>query len=492
VRAFAFGSSRPLGAGGAPADPDSVWSTLSVMTVENPMDHGAAGDGTTNDLTALQAAVSALPSSGGIVYLPAGKSFKKTNVWAMPKAHVKLWAPNGQAEIFASVSGNTADRQSTKSALAGFGCFGVKFRSDATARGNTLDDHVFVADDGASLVELVGCEINGSHAAGVFVFGASEIYECGNYVHQTYADHFHHTAGTNPTHHVWSWENWVYNTSPSDGDDGFACVTYGDNSTLCHDMEFWDDKILHTGWGRGFSVIGGQYIHIHDCLAIGVAGAGVIVATETDTSPCYNVTIERVKVTQCGHTIGHPGILITGDNPDCPTPGINHIHLTNCVSAANTGSDYAAVNDIADVTNTGFSTSTSDLPSPLPTTSDVVLKDTSILMTRDTTHVTSGSRPGLYRIHVREHGAGYQERFEYVVQGSPSNVTSWVSTRTGAGDYLSEQQTVSGTAYALLLCAAPVTLGSGVSEVTFEDLRAGDLNGSLSWLWTRINTGSYA
>ena len=78
-----------------------------------------------------------------------------------------------------------------------------------------------------------------------------------------------------------------------------------------------------------------------------------------------------------------------------------------------------------------------------------------------------------------------------VVKGSPSDVSTWVATRTGAGDYLSEQQTVSGTAYALLLCQAPVTLGTGVSAVTHTELRAGDNAGTLSWLWDRINDGVY-
>jgi polygalacturonase len=60
------------------------------MAVVDPRDHGAVGDGADDDLPALGAAVSALPAAGGIVYLPEGASFKKTNVLVVTKSHVKF------------------------------------------------------------------------------------------------------------------------------------------------------------------------------------------------------------------------------------------------------------------------------------------------------------------------------------------------------------------------------------------------------------------
>lgn len=464
------------------------------MSVVDPMDYGAAGNGTTNDQTALQNAMAALPAGGGIIYLPAGKTFKKTGLFNnTTKAHVKWWAPNGQAGLFGSVGGTGSNIQAWKSTQDGWGFFGVVFTGDATSRGNTMEDQNIVAD-GCDMVEVVGCDISNTRATGMFFFGATNIYVCGNYVHNTWADHIHHT---NVCVGAWDWENWIYTpvTGGSQrGDDGIACVTYGEGGSLGRDMEWWDNVILETDWGRGYTVIGGENIHIHHNWAIEVAGAGVLLATETalgGTDNVRNCIVESNYVTRCGHTIGHPGLLVAGDNPDVDP--IDNIDFLNNVSAANSNGNYATLGDFTNITNTGLSQSTGDLPTE-PTVSDVVLKDTSILCTRDVSHVSSGNRPGLYRIHVRETSPGsgsYQERFEYVVKGTPSNVSSWVSTRTGAGDYLSEQQTVSGTAYALLLCAAPVTLGTGVSEVTHTELRAGDNNGTLSWLWNRINDRNY-
>ena len=59
-------------AAGAAGSSSGAWAPLSVMTVVNPKDHGAIGDGVTDDLAALGAAVNALPAAGGIVYLPEG------------------------------------------------------------------------------------------------------------------------------------------------------------------------------------------------------------------------------------------------------------------------------------------------------------------------------------------------------------------------------------------------------------------------------------
>jgi len=116
-----------------------------------------------------------------------------------------------------------------------------------------------------------------------------------------------------------------------------------------------------------------------------------------------------------------------------------------------------------------------------------------VLRTRDTSHVAAGSRAGLYRIHVRETpgGSGFQQRFEYVVKGSAADIDGFLAARTAAGDFVSERRSAGAAAYALLLTKAPVALTSGVSAVTFRELRSGDQSGELSWLWQRVDRGSY-
>ncbi len=478
------------GAGGASTTADSVWSTLSVLAIVDPTDHGAAGDGVSDDLDALVASVDALPDVGGIVYLPPGASFLKTDVWEIEKSHVKLWAPDRQAEIFGRIDGELRHQSILCRSNVGCGFFGVKLRSDAVERFDALEDNQISADNG-SLVEVVGCEIDGSAAAGVFLYGSTEHYIEGNYIHHTWADHVHHTNGATAS---WVWGNYILNEAPSDGDDGVACVTYGVSSPRCGDMEWWQNTILHGGWGRGYSVIGGDDIHIHDNWAIGTAGAGIIVASEGsyDSASSQHIQIARNAVYQCSHAIGHPGILISGLN--AAAEPLDDIELVDNVSADNVlGGAYNAEGEYTNVTNTGLSTSVDDLPSLIPTAGDIQLADTSILRTRDVSHVEAGFRAGLYRIHVRVSPAdsGFEQRFEYLVSGSAAAVSSFVAERTEAGDYLSEQAYAGGSTYALLLTSAPIAIPSDLAGVSFRDLRAGDLGGELASLWERTDSGVY-
>ena len=465
------------------------------MTVVNPKDYGAVGDGVADDLTPLGAAVNALPAGGGIVYLPEGASFKKTNLLVVTKSHVKFWAPNRQAELFQSVAGQRRHQAIVCRSNAGCGFFGVAFRSDAAARFDALEDNQIAADRG-SLVEVVGCDIQSSAAVGVFLYGSTESYLEGNSIHHTWANHIHHTNGARQS---WVWNNFIFNDQVSKGDDGVACVTYGPTSTRCADMEWWRNTHLGSGWGRGYAVIGGDDINIHHNWAISVAGAGLIVASEPayDSASSQRVTLANNFVYRCAHAIGHPGILISGQNTAAQP--LDTITLTNNVSAETvTGTAYRAEGAYTNVTNTGLATTAAALPSPIPTMADIRIADTSILRTRDVSHVGATTRPGLYRIHVRRAPAepnqptsGFQQRFEYVIKGAPDAVTAFVTTQTATGAVLSEQRTVGAVAYALLLTPAPVAVPGTLTPVTFRDLRAGDLAGDLSWLWQRLDTGAY-
>jgi hypothetical protein len=259
-------------------------------------------------------------------------------------------------------------------------------------------------------------------------------------------------------------------------------------------MEWWGNTILHSGWGRGYAVIGGNDIRIHDNWAIGVAGAGLIVASEPsyDSASSDGVVLTNNYVYRCAHTIGHPGILVSGQNTAAEP--LNDITFTNNVSAETvTGVAYRTEGAFTNVTNSGLATTAAALPASIPTTADIRMADTSILRTRDVSHVAAAFRVGLYRIHVRRapSGGGFQQRFEYVVKGAPDAVTGFVSSQVAAGALLSEQRTVGAVAYALLLTPSPVAIPGALAAVPFRDLRDGDLTGELSWLWRRVDTGAY-
>jgi hypothetical protein len=467
---------------------DGVWTKLSVLQVVNPLQFGASGSGVLDDTNALNSAVNALPASGGIVYFPAGKTFKKTNLLTITKSHVKLWTENRGAEIFQSIAGQRRHQSILCRNNTGCGVFGLKLRSDATQRFDALEDNQ-ISGDHASAIEVVGNEVNGSAATGIFFLAATELYIEGNYVHHTWADHIHHTDGTKTS---WVWGNTMFNQAPSKGDDGIACVTYGVDSPRCQDMEWWNNKILHTDWGRGYSVIGGTNILIHDNWAIGVAGAGVIVASEPsyNTSASSNISVTRNYVANCGHTIGHPGLLVSGMNN---TAGpLKDIAMNSNVVVNVPAGPYRVEGTTSNVTNVGMSTATSALPA-MPSTSNIVMADTRVLRTRDTSFAPADTRAGLYRIHVRRapDGVSFQQRFEYVVKGPQDAVTAFVQQRVNAKDYLSEQRTEGGVTYAVLLTAAPVAIPSTLTGVAFREMRVAERDGKLTWLWQRVDSGNY-
>ena len=463
------------------------WSALSVLTVEDPMAHGAVGDGVADDLGALEATIAALPASGGVVWLGAGRSFHKSNLLTITKPHVKLWSVNRSGEIYATVGG-VARRQSILCKAPGCGVFGVALRSDATARFDALEDNQ-ISIDHTTDAEIVGVEINGSAAAGIFLYASQRTYVEGNYIHHTYADHIHHTEAARAS---WCWDNWIFNEPPSKGDDGIACVTYGEKSPRCGDMEWWHDIILGTGWGRGYSVIGGEDISIHDNWAIKVPAAGVIVASEPSykSASSTRITAKNNRLYQCSYASTHAGILVSGANPSAE-PLSNLTFVDNIVAETVTGTAFREEGAFTDVTNTGMSTKTSDLPVPMPTRADVRMRDTTILSTRDVSFVDPALRNGLHRIHVRKGAAGYQQRFEYVVRGAPAVMDAFLSGPAAVDGCLVESRVVDGKAYALILAGHPIAVPASLDGPTFRELRAGDLDGSLGWLWKRINDRSY-
>lgn len=116
-------------------------------------------------------------------------------------------------------------------------------------------------------------------------------------------------------------------------------------------------------------------------------------------------------------------------------------------------------------------------------------RDTSVLRTRDTSFVDAGERDGLYRIHVREGAGGLEQRFEYVVRGPDSPLRSWAED---GGACIAEVRDVSGVSYAQVIASTPLPLDSALESVSFESLRSGDRDGTLDWLWDRVDSTSGA
>jgi hypothetical protein len=70
----------------------------------NVKQYGATGNGTTDDTAAIQAAINALSSTGGVVFLPQG-TYKISSNLTMPNANTSLIGAGGQATIIQPSSG---------------------------------------------------------------------------------------------------------------------------------------------------------------------------------------------------------------------------------------------------------------------------------------------------------------------------------------------------------------------------------------------------
>ena len=104
--------------GGTVADiVQSVFQNERQDGVFNVLDFGAKGDGTTNDYTAIQAALDAIPSTGGRVFFPAGTYLLNSGL-STSTANMELYGVGGQGQD--SSLGHGATRFTIASGVVGF------------------------------------------------------------------------------------------------------------------------------------------------------------------------------------------------------------------------------------------------------------------------------------------------------------------------------------------------------------------------------------
>jgi hypothetical protein len=504
------GSPSALDAGGGGATPpsDDVWRPLAHLTLVDPMDFGAAGDGSRNDRPAISAAIAALPPEGGIVFFPDGRVFLKDHeLLYVRRSHTLLWARNRRSTLHGTVRASTATERAAPDycgvreqstifeRTVGGGVYGLRFTSTAAERMMCAETNQIVID-GASDLEIVGTEIDGSSGTGIFAWRSRSdldvsrrLYIEGNYIHHTWADHIHHTSGTRQS---WVWDNWIANDGPSGGDDAIACVTYGVDSPRCGEMEWFGNVYLGGPgvWGRGLAIIGGDAIHAHHNWIIGTSAAGMIVASEPsyDTASSEGIRLYDnwlLNAPSGEADNGHPGILVSGYHTAAP-PIRDVQAIGNVIVDPAGGRVERAEGEYEDVVFDNH-TDRALLP-PVPTRDDIAMRDTEILRTRDTSFVDEAARPGLYRIHVRRSPEtdAFEERFEYVVRGPSSAVDAWIAARAADGASVADRRATSDTTIAIVLLSVPAKLDAGLSGVSFAELRAGDRDGTLSWLWSAL------
>lgn len=197
----------------APGHDDGVWGDLlnDFLSVEhntdgsfrdvvrkdalviNVKDYGAIGDDTTNDTAAIQAAITALPSSGGVVFFPPG-TYRITSAIALRSA-LTLQGAGGSASVIHQT--NTTAHGLSGVDILGFSVKGLRVVGPSSGSGDglhltrsvnaatnyiELSDAIFrtwggngisISNPIVSAFTQVRCENNGNH--GFYLYGVGGV-----------------------------------------------------------------------------------------------------------------------------------------------------------------------------------------------------------------------------------------------------------------------------------------------------------------------------
>lgn len=330
-------------------------ATSAARAIVNVRDHGATGDGSTDDSAAIHTATQAV-REGSILYFPAGK-YRFAEQHPEGSAAVAITAVSNVDIAFDTgaelVMDNLDDEAGTgtshgiliRGPASHIGLHNVKIRW-ANRAPRSMGDGIRILGYPTGMsaspvgwsgppapvsnVSITGCEIRSSPQAGMILMGVSNIRVTDLQVHGTAADGLHFNACRNAR---------VSGYRVTDnGDDGLALVTYyADPPAFDTDSETFAFPAL-TDWSNsGFrisniSVAGGRANGVRLAGANGVvlsgltvtgkkAGAGVVVdsAAELDSDWRYvasrGVRLNDISIDDCEmgiQLLGRPGS--DGDN----------------------------------------------------------------------------------------------------------------------------------------------------------------------------------
>lgn len=267
----------------------------------NVLDHGAVGDGTTDDTNAIRAAIDVLESGMSLMF-PSGYTFKHTSYLEI--ANLDRIQVTGGGTL-----AHVGDTDGT-SALMFDGCYDVTvsdltLTSTSTTRRESSESHKILFND-CSAVHVKDISIDGSQASGIMLQSVTNFVIENCTVENTNADSFHITHGSK----YGLVRNCVSNLS---GDDGFAIVSYDSHPTMCEHIDFNNLTVTNQFWGRGLAIIGGSDITVEECSVTESAGAGVYIACEDeyDTWGVWNVSFKNITLDGCVQQAAS----VAGDRP---------------------------------------------------------------------------------------------------------------------------------------------------------------------------------
>ena len=284
----------------------SAQQKVAAANVVTPSSFGAVGDGKTDDTAALQRALDSL-KAGDTLRIPAGKTYRHTDVLTIRNAGVRLSGPGTLLATNEQRSALSIDADNVT--VDG----GLELKIANTTRRWDAPDQNKLNLLGHSGAVVRGIFIDGAAAAGIFAFGASDYLIEDVSVENARADGIHNTNGA---HHGIIRRARVRNV----GDDGIAVVSYGSDKTLCHHIQVDSPRFYGNTWGRGFTVVGGEDIVFRDIYAESSNAAALYISTEGEpwnTHPTRRVRVlgGELKNSNLSDTVDHGAVLIYNARP---------------------------------------------------------------------------------------------------------------------------------------------------------------------------------
>lgn len=277
-----------------------------AFRVVTPAAFGAKGDGVTDDTAALRAALASL-APGDELFLPARRTYRHTDTLRVTTPGVRL---AGKGTLLATDPQRSAlivqaDDVTVRDLTLRLGA--------STPRLGTFDQMkltVLQADN--FLAERV--RVDGSAAAGVYLWGATGFTLRNLDVRNTKADGIHVTGPS---------RDGVIDRPVvrSSGDDGVAVVSYLQDGEPVRRVSVTSPTVLTTTWGRGLSVVGGEDVTFTDVRVEGSSAAAVYIAREG--APWNTFAPVRVQVrggavarSNTSTTVDHGAVLVYDGRTD--------------------------------------------------------------------------------------------------------------------------------------------------------------------------------